>query len=79
MERGWVVLAGSIHGTEVSLWENPGGGGRLFPSCSSGRRTFIKGQVLVVCNKYLILQQGDGRKATRTQRHQSTSVHSARP
>jgi hypothetical protein len=27
MERGWVVLAGSIHGTAVSLWENPGGGG----------------------------------------------------
>ena len=44
MERGWVVLAGSIHGTAVSLWENPEVGGRLFPSCSS-RRTFIKGQV----------------------------------
>jgi hypothetical protein len=27
MERGWVVLAGSIHGTAVSLWENPGRGG----------------------------------------------------
>ena len=33
----------------------------------------------LVCNKYLITTQGDGRKATRTQRHQSTSVHSARP
>ena len=28
----------------------------------------------LVCNKYLITTQGDGRKATRTQRHQSTSV-----
>jgi len=24
MERGWVVLAGSIHGTAVSLWESRG-------------------------------------------------------
>ena len=29
MERGWVVLAGSIHGTAVSLWENTGGGAPL--------------------------------------------------
>ena len=25
MERGWVVLAGSIHGTAVSLWERAAG------------------------------------------------------
>ena len=30
MERGWVVLAGSIHGTAVSLWETPMGGGASF-------------------------------------------------
>ena len=39
MERGWVVLAGSIHGTAVSLWENTGGGGASFRLALRGGRS----------------------------------------
>ena len=37
MERGWVVLAGSIHGTAVSLWERAAGRGPVLNDEDQGQ------------------------------------------